>query len=100
MAAWVRVRLTSSGADGAIYTWADDEGHTGWLLFAPADGSFRICDSAGQAPADAMSLNLETQDLKHRDEQCWRSFVQAAVGIWRAYQLHRSFPKVVDRHFY
>ncbi|TWV30454.1 hypothetical protein FRZ03_37400 [Streptomyces misionensis] len=100
MAAWVRVRLTSSGSDGAIYRWADDEGNGGWLHFAPANGSFRVCDGAGRAPVDAMSLHVATQDLQHRDEQCWRSFVQAAVGVWRAYQQHRSFPEVADRVFY
>jgi hypothetical protein len=48
--AWIRVRLLSSTAEGAVYTWADDEEREGGLIFTPAGSSFRVCDSTGNPP--------------------------------------------------
>lgn len=100
MTAWIRVRLLSSTAEGAVYTWADDEEREGWLIFNPTDSSFHSCDSTGNPPPGAMSVNMETQDLQNRDEHCWRSFLQAAYGVWKAYQENRSYPQIADRCFY
>lgn len=101
MAAWLRVRLTAEMPSGALYSWDDDVGRQSrWLLFSSDEHTFQECDDAGKIVAGGMVFDLQAQTLANRVESEWRSFIQAAYGIWKAFQRDGQHPQSADRYFH
>jgi hypothetical protein len=101
VAASIAVRLVSDTEAGAVYSWVEsDGGRSGWLLFCLPEALFRVCNQAGEPTTDGMSVNLETEEWGNRDEGGWRSFLQAAFGVWTRYRRTGTRPEVASRTFY
>lgn len=101
MPASLHARLAAELPGSALYYWTEDGGEDcRWLLFLPSKGIFQSCDEHGVPSAHGMSLDVETQDLRNRVEDEWRSFVRAAHGIWRTFRSERRCPERVDRVYW
>ncbi len=84
-----------------MYSWAEsDGGRSGWLLFCLPEALFRVSNEVGEPVPNGMSVNLETEEWSNQDADGWRSFLQAAFGVWTRYRRTGTRPEVASRTFY